>query len=205
MDKYCKVCFEKIQFNFLRSVIESKINICTNCLNKIKVDISTTEINNTKIKFLSKYDGLLKQILIKYKENLDYELRDTLLYLFLPYIRLYSLNYIFVPVPSSKNNISKRGFSHLSEILSSSKLKYVEALSSNEELTQKELSISNRVKNKDIRLNQEASKLKNKNIILFDDVYTSGNTFLSSLNEIKKISPRRVKGLIIMKNTFKYD
>ena len=205
MDNYCKVCFEKIKFNFLRSVIESKINICSNCLNKIKVDISTLEINNTKIKFLSKYEGLLKQILIKYKENLDYELRDTLLYLFLPYIRLYSLNYIFVPIPSSKNNISKRGFSHLNEILSSSKLKYVEALASNEALSQKELSISNRVKNKDIKLTTDASKLKNKNIILFDDVYTSGNTFLSSLNEIKKISPRRVKGLIIMKNTFKYD
>ena len=205
MERFCKICFEKIRFNFLRSLIESKINICSSCLEKIKVDISSLVINNTKIKFLSRYDSLLKQILIKYKESLDYELRDTLLYLFLPYIRLYSLNYIFVPIPSSKTSLERRGFSHLNEILNISKLKYADILENNEVDIQKNLNISSRVKNKNITLKSNACNYKNKNIILFDDVYTSGTTFLSALNEIKKISPRRVKGLILMRNTYTFS
>lgn len=205
MDNYCKICYEKIKFDFLRSIIEPKIEICSNCLNQIKVDITSLNINGIKIKFLSTYDFLLKRLLINFKENLDYELRNTILYLFLPYIRLYSINYHIVLVPSSKKNISRRGYLHLNEILESHKIKYYDILENNEEDIQKNLHISKRINQKSISLKKDAYQLQNKNIILFDDVYTSGSTFLSSVSEIKKISPKKIKGLILMRNTYVFN
>ena len=205
MERYCKVCFEKIKFSFLRNMIESKYSICSSCQEKIKVDFSSIKVDGVKIKFLSLYDGLLKNMLLSYKESNDFELRDSILYFFLPYIKLYSLNYIFVPIPSSKENNSKRGFNHLVEILKVHKLKYVDALENVSTKNQKELAANKRMNNKNIVINKNAYQLQDKKIILFDDVYTTGSTFISSVNTIKKISPKKIKGLIIMKNQFQIN
>lgn len=202
MEKFCKICFEKIDFSFLRNVVEHDINICSSCLDKIKVELSSSIIEGVKVKFLSFYDGILKQSILAYKESRDYELRDIFLYLFIPYIKYYSFNYIFVPIPSTKDNINRRGFNHLEDMLTPYKIKYVNALDNISNDMQKELKQTKRIKNKNIVLNSNAYQLKNKNIILFDDVYTTGSTLISSIKEIKKISPKRIKGLILMRNTY---
>ena len=82
-----------------RRLIENKSHICDDCLNKLTDQISFEKINNTKIIFLSKYDGLYKQMLMNYKEYGDYKLRDCFLYPYLYFLKLFFRSYIFVPLP----------------------------------------------------------------------------------------------------------
>ena len=203
MSQYCKICFEKIRFSFLRNVIEKNIFICQECQDKININITSTIIDDVKIKCLSKYDGLLKQALITYKEGRDYELKDIFLYFFIPYIKLMYHNYIFIPIPSKKENILKRGFNHLTSMLSPYKLKIVEALENISTSQQKNLNASKRRENNSIILNNNVDTLRGKKLVLFDDVMTTGNTISSAIKEIKKISPKKIKGLILMQNTYK--
>ena len=88
-------------------------------------------------------------------------------------------------------------------MLSPYKLKIVEALENISTSQQKNLNASKRRENNSIILNNNVDTLRGKKLVLFDDVLTTGNTISSAIKEIKKISPKKIKGLILMHNTYK--
>ena len=198
----CKICFKDFSLTMPRRLIECQTHICDECFNKLTGSLSIDKINGTKIMFLSKYDGLYKQMLMNYKEYGDYELRDCFLYPYLKLIKLYFNNYYFVPLPSTSNRIKNRGFNHLIEILKISNLKYLDLLYKINDINQKELNAFNRINNNTIEIKDNKEIIENKKIVLFDDVYTTGSTFNHSLNVIKKYNPKKIKGLIIMRNIY---
>lgn len=197
---YCRVCMNEFKIKPIRGILERNPMICDNCISDIRMKLGIQKIKDINVLFLSEYAGLLKQMLMNYKEYGDIELAPCFLNLFLPIIKLYSMNSIIVPLPSSKTRIEKRGFAHLDQMLKASNLKYINALESKEESEQKENKASQRLKKKNIVLTKESQQIKGKRIILFDDVITSGSTFFQSLKTIQKASPKTVKGIILMNN-----
>lgn len=197
---YCKACMEEIKTSPFRYLFERNPILCDKCISEIKKEMVVRKINGIKTLFLSKYDGIFKRWLMNYKEYSDIELAPCFLYIFLPYIRIYFLNDIFLPLPSSPSRIEKRGFSHLVEILKSSGLNYLDVFYTTEIVQQKEKKGSQRNKDKKISLLASAKELENKKVVLFDDVLTSGATFNQSLQALKDIHVKSIKGLILMDN-----
>lgn len=196
---YCKGCLNKFTPSPMRYLIEQNPLICDECIKKITKDIHIEKHYDVKILFLSTYDCVLKDFLMNYKEYGDIELAGCFLYIFLPLIKAYFHNYLFIPLPSSKERIKKRGFSHLNEILKASKLNFDDVLEKESHQEQKNINNADRFRKKGIYL-KNPSSIQNKKIVLFDDVFTSGATFLESLKVVKEANPKTIKGLIIMNN-----
>ncbi len=197
---YCKSCMQEIRTSPIRYLLENDVVLCDECISEIKKEMVIKETFGIKCMFLSKYDGIMKSWLMNFKEYGDIELSRCFLYVFLPWIRLYFHDYVFLPLPSSKKRVEKRGFSHLCEILKASHLEFVDALESKASGEQKEKKGSKRNDDKQIHLNGHKIELTNRKIVLFDDVMTSGATFEQSLHALRKIKTKKIKGLILMDN-----
>ncbi len=197
---FCKSCFKDLHLSPFREFIENEPLLCDECISQIKVKMEIRKIANIKVLFLSDYDGILKTWLMNYKEYGDIELAPCFLYCFLPVLHLLFRNYIFVPCPSSQKRIEKRGFDHLSEMLKASHLPYRSLLFQKTTVEQKNVKGQDRLKGKGISLKDENVNLSDSKIVLFDDVLTSGATFLQSLEQLRKCKPKAMKGLIIMDN-----
>ena len=89
------------------------------------------------------------------------------------YINLRYFNYGILFAPSSKMKIEKRGFNHLEEMFKDVSLKRVTGLKMKNELIQENRSALDRRKMKD---NFVYDGPKYKNILIVDDVVTTGST-----------------------------
>lgn len=199
-DSCCLSCFKKIKEDVPREILERKVFLCDDCISQVKTKLAITKINGVFVLFLGEYDGIMKKWLMDFKEYGDIELSKCFLYLYLPLIHLLFPDYIFVPCPSSFSRNEKRGFVHLEEMLKAYSLPYVLALDKISEEENKTLSASGRGNiASSIRLNSNGESLKNRKVVIFDDVMTSGNTFLSSAREVRKANPKKIRGLILMR------
>ena len=195
---YCKSCFEAIHLSPIRRAIEKNPLLCDKCISKIEKKLVIRKFEGIPILFLSNYSGIMETWLMNFKEYKDVELAPCFLSIFLPFIRLLFPFHTFVPLPSSKERIEKRGFDHLSMILQASKLPFLSCLEKRSSGEQKNKTFIERRKEKGISLLPNASQLQGKRVVLFDDVLTTGSTFLESLKQIQKIEVKSIHGLILM-------
>lgn len=197
---YCKSCFKDLRLPPFRKLIENYPLLCDECISQINMKSEVRKIGGISVIFLSDYDGILKTWLMNYKEYGDIELAPCFLYCFLPLLHLFFRDYTFVPCPSSQKRIEKRGFDHLSEMLKASHLPYRLLLCQKTTVEQKNVKGQDRHKEKGIFLNEENVDLSDSKIVLFDDVLTTGATFLQSLEQLRKCNAKTIKGLILMDN-----
>ena len=199
-NKICLSCFEPIKRDPIRELIENDIFLCEKCISHVRTKLEIDRIGNTFVLFLGKYDGIMKTWLMNYKEYGDMELAKAFLYLYLPILKIFFPNHIYVPCPSHHKRNEERGFIHLEEMLKAYSLPYCLALEKTSAKENKEQTVSGRNSvSESIVLNKEADSLSGKKVVVFDDVLTTGNTFLSSCREIAKVSPKRIHGLILMR------
>lgn len=104
-------------------------------------------------------------------------------------------------VPLHKRVERERGFNHLKEILINIFPKIVVKellLKVKDTKLQMELSKEEREQNlKDAFLLKKFSEVNGKNILIFDDIMTTGSTLLECYKEIKKGKPNKVFGYVI--------
>ena len=140
----------------------------------------------------------MSQMLIRYKEQLDYELRRLFLVPLKPFLVPFCRRRTVVCCPSSPENERRRGFRPLAEMLTAASLPFVEPLEKGEG-SQKRASLAGRLRDQGIRL-RDASSVQGRDVLLFDDVFTTGETFRQSLQALRAGRPRSVRGLILLDN-----
>ena len=148
-------------------------------------------IHGFKYKSWSRLQKPIKKLVIKYLQNLNLEFK----------------NYIVIPVPLYKKREQERGFNQaklIAEIFSDS-LKL--PLEQNILIRTKETESQAEIKDWDQRkenLNdafslESAGKIKDKNIILIDDVYTSGATVNEAIKILKTNGAKKILAFVIAK------
>ncbi len=203
-EAYCLNCLKRFYLSPIRERIERKPLLCPECLKNRRKERKKRRLFATPILFLSKYDGQRKERLMKFKEYGDIVLGEAFLYYFLPWIRLFCRSSIIVPLPSSDKRNRKRGFVHLEERLKPHSLPFLSCLRKQSDKEQKEKKAIERREEKSIFFCGNKEDIEGKKIVLFDDVLTTGATFLQSLDELKQLHPKSIKGLILMDN-HKYE
>lgn len=199
MCNYCKICFNKIEDYSLYNLINKNNYICEKCFNKFNAQFIHFSIESTKGLAIFNYDETVKELLYKFKGCYDYELKDVFLARYIQYLRLKYRGYIIIPAPSYHIDDEKRGFNHVTEIFKALNLKIETIIHKKTSHKQSDHSFKGRM---DISNNLFIDKnlsLKGKNILLVDDVMTTGSTLLTCLQLVKKLQPKNIQILVIAK------
>ena len=182
--------------------------ICENCLNKIK----GYKINNFSGEgiWVYRYDGIIRNLIIDYK----FKDKSYLCELFANCIlsddlvcKMIEKYDIILPVPLHKKRLKERGYNQsklISDILSK-KLKVQTCddvlIKIKNTLPQGKNALHNRRKAvKGVFNVINVDKIKGKNVLVFDDIYTTGNTVLECKRILKESGANSVGILTIAKD-----
>jgi len=192
-ENYCILCKD-----------EDYDRICVSCLKSIR----TIEIVDSEILSYGYYGGVLKHLILNLKYKHDFSAGDILAELLSDYIKqnIDYNNYILTYIPLSKKSKKARGFNQCEYIARKVSrrlnIEVIEILVKNKEtIEQKKLKKCERSKNI-----QGAFKMKNGidiekyNIILIDDVSTTGNTMMEAYRILQKNSVKNIKLLTLAKS-----
>ncbi len=193
----CKLCMKQFDYHG----ILSPPKICTNCFKQFEVIAKKEKFFEIEVLFLYTYNDILKNALYLFKGCFDYELSSVFLDRFIHELRMKYHNYLIVPIPSNKSEDDKRGYNHVEEMFSFLKLEMAKIIYKNKVFKQSKRNKDERKKViNDFSLIENVD-IKGKNILIVDDVFTTGSSLHSAINLIKKKDPKNIKALILAKVT----
>ena len=199
MDNYCKICFKKIEDYSLFNYFNKNNVLCEECFGKLKAKFIYFTIAGIKATAVFEYTDFIKELIYKFKGCSDYELKDAFLYRYLTYLRIKYKGYYLVCAPSYHLDDEKRGFNHVEEIFKALNLKMLHILKKKSGHKQSDQSFKNRRSIHDVIYIQNNTSLKDKKILLADDIMTTGSTLLTSIELLKGAGAKTIKVLVIAK------
>lgn len=193
-----------------------KESLCNECEEKIQskllCNIDNYENDNTKYfskhLYLFKYDDEIRKKILDYKFNDKAYLYKTFSEIIIKnekicgFLKKYD---IIIPVPIHKKRMKVRGYNQSELIVKeiAKKTDYIKLennvlLKTKNNKQQSTLNKLERNENaKNAYIIKNADKVKNKNILLFDDIFTTGNT-VNECSKLLKLSDAKNVGIITL-------
>lgn len=179
--------------------------ICKECEEKIK-QYEINLVQKDKF-FIYKYQDIIRNLLINYKFNDASYLANSFAYLIKNNKKIYSIlkSYdIIIPVPLHKKRMNERGYNQ-TELISKKleipietkcliKTKNIKPQST-KTAKQRQIDIKN------VFAIQNVDKIKNKKILLLDDIYTTGSTANECIKTLRKAT-NKIGFLAIAKDIY---
>lgn len=193
--------------------------MCENCKSQID-KITISKINNYENKtdkffnkhgYIFKYEGQIRKLLIDYKFNDKPYLYKTFASIILSNKKIVDFinNYeIIIPIPIHRKRIINRGYNQ-SELIAkeiSNKLENIKFINNlliktKNNIAQSTLSKEERITNvKNIYKIRDNNLINGKNIILIDDIYTTGNTVNECCRILKENGAQEIGVFTISKD-----
>lgn len=175
----CPVC---------RKEVDGKYYICDSCYKKLKEKSRLKNQGNVYYCFYYDYD--IKRVIIDFKlknrKRLGLELANLVGEKLKTLIEAKDINLI-IPVPISKKRMNERGFNQVELLLDYCKISYRKIYREKDtehmykflNMRDRQSNIRNVFKNRDL-------DIENKNILLVDDIVTTGATIKEIIKELKK-------------------
>lgn len=198
----CKLCFEEIEICGFNAIRKGAC-ICQNCYNKFNVVWKKEYIDKVETLIVYEYDDYLKKLFFQFKGCYDYDLKDVFLFRHLFELKLLYKDYLIVPIPSSESSNKKRGYNHVVEIFKSLNLPIYRCIKKKEDFKQSELNKKEREKIINKLVVRNCEKIKDKKILIVDDIITTGSSLKACINLVSKYKPKLLKSLIICKKMSK--
>ena len=189
----CKKCKEKIYINKYPCSLPKKSKIkkiyCATDYHQKNIE---KLIHSFKYKFIKDTKNELSEIIIKHLELSEFKKTK---------------NQILIPVPLHKKRLKWRGFNQ-SEILASEIGKKLNIPVSanvifkikNTETQTQQKSKKDRIKNiKGAFIIKNENIIKDKDVILVDDVFTTGATLKECSKQIQKAKPKSIEAIVVAK------
>ena len=173
--------------------------LCEDCFSKMRAKFKSFHIDNIKGLAIYDYNDTIKELIYKYKGCYDIELKDVFLYRYLTYLRFIYRGYVVIPAPSYHIDDEKRGFNHVVEIFKTLQLEMLTIIHKNQPHKQSDHTSIGRMDITHVLDIDKNVSLKGKNILLVDDILTTGSTLVACIDLLKKKHPKRIEILVIAK------
>ena len=215
----CEKLLKKYEINLLeKDYIEIEKNLEIKKINlkrenKYNLKNSNNQKNNSKIKvqkiFIYRYDGIIRKMLVNYKFNDASYLADTFAYLIKNNKKIYDIlkTYdIILPVPLHKKRKLERGYNQTELIARKLGLRYesdclIKVINikpqSQNDVKKRKSEIKNVFKLQKIEI------LKNKKVLILDDIYTTGATADECIKTVS-IATNKIGFVSIARDYMKY-
>lgn len=200
---FCKICFQRIKMNSLRYFLGDDPPICRKCFEQFEPQWIRWKVGNVRCLALYEYGGDIKSTLYKFKGCGDYELYPVFFYFAAPYIKARYHDFYIVPTPSSQSHNDARGFNQVVAMCRDLRLKMLNPLSKFAESKQSDLSAKERQKVGKIIGWIPKVNVRDKKILLVDDVYTTGSTIKACIGLLQKHGARKIEVLVMSKTFFR--
>lgn len=197
----CKVCFKDINHISLTSLINKNDCLCFECFKKMNYKPQFSHIGKYQCLSLADYKEPLSSTLINFKENLDVELSAVFLNYYCSLLKLFYFSYNIVIIPSSSEKEKERGFSHLHEMFKCLNLPFLDVLIKESGFTQKKSNKQQREKNASSFKIENGEAIRNKKILVVDDVITTGSSLKACVKLLENFNPKKIKILLIMRDS----
>lgn len=211
----------KYLFNCLLEVIYPRNYKCIVCKNEIEEDVLCKKCLGENRNIIYTYDILdleevysckyysqaMRKLVIEYKEKRNFEVGEYFVKLLVEKIKSEKIKFDVVTfVPSNKNTVRRRNFDHgvyLAKGVAKEFDKEVLTFLYKREdlLEQKKLTASSRRENLKNAFDILEMNLKNKTVLLVDDVLTTGNTLSACTEIIKKYNKVDIIYLTVIKSS----
>ena len=197
--KVCKVCFKEIKDGSYHSILNEGA-ICYSCLNEMHPEFIEFQIDDIEALSLYEYDGVIKERIYQYKGCGDFELNNIFVGPFVNELRFLYHNYEIVVAPS--HNVEKMG-NHVIFMFQCLGLTIHDIFLKTEPIKQSDQSYFARKEIcKYIKFKDDLPNLEGKNLLLVDDICTTGSTLKSCIKLLKELNPKKIKILVIAKRVF---
>lgn len=200
----CKICLENIPLDFEDSLLflfHPHLKICPKCFFQFRAIFRTFTFYGVSALAIYSYDEWIEQLLYRFKEQKDIELKNVFLEFYHLQLHLRYQGYHLVPMPSSKEKEEKREFSTLKEVFQILDLPFLDLFEKKQDFKQEKAHREERFKNRqEIILKKDIPSLHQKKLLLIDDVMTTGATILRAIELIKPLMPKKIKILVLSKN-----
>ena len=199
--KVCKICLKTFKSHTFYSFVHDDYLICDDCRKKLTPRF--IRFNHGKYQCLSlyDYDTEIKTLIYQFKGCYDIELADVFMKEYLRELSIIYKGYIVIPIPSYKTEDIKREFNHVIEIFSSLGLKILRCLEKTENIKQSSMSKKDRINIKKYLIMSDIESIRNKQILLVDDIHTTGSTIQAAIDLISQREPKDIKVLVIAKTS----
>ena len=188
--EFCLICMKPMRESFFKQLI------CDKCLEEMNPQLKRIKLDDTKGIGIYPYENKIKELLFNFKGRFDIALSDVFIFPYRNILKLRFFDYVVVPVPSFQKKNNLRGFNHVEKMFSCLNLRIISCLEKTKDIKQSSLSKEQRQEiSKYIVLNNKSQFLKNKKVLLVDDVLTTGATLKCCINLLKKA---RIKGIFFL-------
>ncbi len=195
--RQCLICFSNINVNTNLYYLYHNPPICKQCFSQFEVINKKISVGIYNGVVLFKYNDHFKKILFQYKGLYDEALAPIFLFRHLTYLEKKYGDAMFVLIPSSKKDNKKRGFVPNEEMFKQTNLNIFMCIYKRNNYKQTKQKDRSQIKN--ILGIYGGQKLYKKDIIMFDDVITSGHTMQCAIALVEKYKPNSISFIILSK------
>lgn len=198
-ESYCLCCHKNMRREDYASLFFQNDVICRECRQKLDYFPIRMQIGELKVHSLYPYQDFTREMILQYKEGHDEALAPIFLYNHTARLNSMYHDYVMVEIPSSREKMEERGFQHVSLAFSLLNLEQIPLLEKKDNILQKYTVYEKR---KDILSSFEltSSKQIESNILLVDDIVTSGNSLLSAYQLLKPYCSGKIQALTLSYN-----
>ena len=159
----------------------------------------TNVITKSTVESIYDYDEDIRALLYQFKGCFDYELRSVFFDRYFNELRLRYVGYYIIPIPSYIKDDEIRGFNHVIEIFSQTKIKMLKIIEKTDHFKQADHNKEQRAEiSKHLRIIGNPD-LRNKKVLIVDDVYSTGSTMKATIHLVEQLHPKKIEILVMAK------
>ena len=148
--------------------------LCQHCRSQMSLRQGIYRKDDLCFEGMYVYEGLVRDMILQYKENYDEALFSVFLYPYVKQLKRKYRKYTIVPVPSSEDRIMERGFRHVDRMFSLLDLPVEDLLMKRDNVEQKYSYNRERI-GTHFRLSEHQIDSQTP-ILLVDDIVTTGSS-----------------------------